>query len=353
MFARLRLPGILLCCAACSATYAQDKLSLLEAWEDNWGQIQDLEVVFEETAYAVNPDEAGLIPYQLALLRWNGTHLRSRVERPAQAITWDQSYDFVTETGMRLHTAPGLARPMGWINLEDFAASALGLEWLSDQLRAPGLDVAQSSRYGQYASLSVLLQDPLSRLRPEPATVDGRSTWVLDVYSDTSPSVPWMTVWLDPHRSAMPVQWVLLDSRGTVRFACRLREYCEYDGIWLPSTIERWLGSGFPATGLIAVRCIREVNSAPQIRLNSGLTPVDCSVEFPPGAVVMDDSDGEGFVVVGDGRLAPMSEVFARTERTNLKSASAGPGGAELTWLGLAGMLGFGSVFAARFLARR
>ncbi len=353
MLTGVRLLGTILCCSACLTSYGQDKFSLLESWEFNWGQIQDLEVVFEETANAVDSDDGGLIHFQKSLLRCNGTHLLSRVERPAQAITWDQSYDFVAQSGMSLHQAPSLARPMGWIKLDDPGAPLLGLEWLCDLLHAPGLDAPQVARYGDYASLAALLLDPRSSLRPEPEIIDGCSALVLDVFDDANPGALWMTVWLDPQRNAVPLQWTLLGGAGEVRFACRLGDYCEYAGAWLPGRIERWLGSGFPNTGLVAVRQICVADGAAQVRVNAGLTPADCSVQFPVGTVVMDDSNGEGYVAARDGALITMDEAFARKAEAASEHAGMASAKSRLAWLGLAAALGFGSVFLARFLTRR
>lgn len=347
--------AVLFSVLCCTATLGAEvtKESLKNAFDQNWGFIQDLEIRLEQTTAGTGTNGEEPIPFQSALLRSDGMHVLAREERPAGGIVLEQSYDFATSEGMRLDSAPALGRPHGYIHTDDSCATMLGVQWLTDLLRAPGVDVDQVARYGEYANLSGLLSSPNSRLRSETEIVNGRTAAVLDVFREAGSARPWFTVWLDLERNSVPLQWTLLnDLTGDIRFACRFSEYAEFDGAWLPLTVERYMGPGFPNSGLIAQRRVNMDDGVAQIHVNQGLTPADCTVQFPSGTLVMDVSGGEFYIARAERSLIPMQEAFAAARKALPIARRHDPAS---SWLGpsaLALGLGFASVLITRYFVR-
>jgi hypothetical protein len=194
----------------------------------------------------------------------------------------------------------------------------------------------------EHMCLSAMLQDSESVVRPDLETVDGRSAAVLDVFRSGALAA---SVFLDVERNAVPLEWRMYRLHdGALRDTQRLRDYREYNGAWLPTRLELTWGPGSALSGS-QVMTVSVQNGAPAILVNSGLSVEDCTVQFPPGAVVMDESAGTWFLAhTGDD--AALRAVYASAQGSAPRASLA-----HWSTVLIGAMLAAATGFGLRFIA--
>jgi len=333
--------GTILVVAGTAIAAPPSKQALRTAWEAQWARISDLEVVCTLT----NQSPGGALPTGMIralswTLRWDGRRYWWREAQPGSTLAAAVSIDTQTRERRLLYYFDD-GSPRG--EIRTLAGQYLGATlWLVEMLRPPEGHPATDS-------LSDLLAAPdsVTSLRPATELVDDRQAAVLDVFgaagSDAEGQVV-RTIWLDVERNAVPLkqQWYGLD--GSVRFTTYLRGYVEAaEGVWLPTRIESL--DGFRHRGVTRVlRVAVDSDGRPQIRINTGLTADDCTVQFPPGTVVVNADTGSSYVAVADE--LPAQELLFRLY-------AAGAGDARRFnqdvpvgwWLALAAAVASGGLF--------
>jgi len=283
--------------AAANGWAQVSKEILLERWESNWVAVADLEVTFElRNSGPATGGADGIIPFVVYTLRSNGIQYLSREVIPGRGIVNEASYDPSLHLGWRYNNS---GRGHGWISARD-QAYAGAPRWLSDLLRPPAW--ADYNPWGEHVRLSALLKSPTSHLRQALEQVDGRQAAVLDVYGEpqqASGQTLALSVWLDLERNAVPLRWVMYDQlSGLPRHTTLLGEYRSFDGTWLPMVISSTVGAGELAGTMSELR-VQTNPDGPAVRLNAGLTPDECTVQFPPGTYVTNDQTEEWFIARG------------------------------------------------------
>lgn len=289
------------------------KDALLTLWQANWAGVSDIEARFAHHWVSGIPNSVSDASF---LFRW----------REAGQIYGDMShgenqgkiasFDAVTgESRRRGKPQPFLGRSM----LTDMVAGN-GTEWASYSLRTPYPDTCEY--YPKLWDLSALLSHSDSVVRPDLEMVDDRSVVVLDVY-DLFPNqqVPLnMTVWLDPARNAVPLQWEFYQGVNTsVTSTALLSAYEQIGSTWFATNIQLFHGGG-PHRGLVSeIQVSLDADGARHIRPNIGLTYSDVVIHFYPRAPVMNDDDGTLYLVQAPPQNLPeaLERVYAFADQSN------------------------------------
>ena len=303
--------GLILLPLPCAwAARPPSKQALRAAWQAQWARVHDLEISTTLTNGRTGVTLPGSMIRELAwTLRWDGRRFWWRETQPGSPLAAAISIDTQTRQRRMLYFFDD-GRPRG--EIRTFSGPYLGATlYLAEMLYPPeGRPAADA--------LSDLLAAPDTHtaLRPATELVDDRQAAVLDVFGPPDSNLAGQvirTIWLDVQRNAVPLmqQWYAPD--GRVRFTTRLRNYVEAaPGVWLPTRIESL--DAFRHVGVLRVlQVARDADGRPLIRVNSGLTAEDCTVQFPPGTLVTNADTGDWYVATAPDATQPevLDRVYA------------------------------------------
>jgi len=316
----------------------ESKSDLLGAWESNWAAVYDLEVAFDHLAMGPPVDEHGVVPKTEHLFRWSEGLCYTRWTRVGVS-TVESSFDSALHQSRRLYD-PGR---FGYVStMENYAPGSI---WGEHLLHSFGAQRCLLS------DLSAMLRSDKSRLRLAREEVRGRSAAVLDVRGEWEGPVT--TVWLDVERASVPLKWVRLREDGSVDATVELMDYVQIDGVWLPKRIEVGCAKDYVAdsrsAGGLFVQQVREgEDGQPWIKVNSGLTAEQCSVNFPNGVSVI-EVDTQKVYIVKNETLVPVMSVADQIAPIDDSQQAPYAG---TPWLVVALLVGVGAGCALRLLKR-